>query len=335
MDDRSSGEKPSVDVEALRAKLREVARKEVEKRAPEVIMAVPSLVLDGLRREWTLSLRKAAEFVVPGTVALTISGFVICSVHYLQRGVPLSALSSTQFVAAGVSFAALTGLPIVLGFATGGESLRRRWGIWIFAALSVFVLTSMFSPGAAPFTSVYFGALAILTGSMSASSLRRVAPRALEEISNSMVEEQISLALGEVKDPASKPRAKGKVPSGYEVLGYTWLVTTFLFATWVFPNMPVWIGGGAPRSLDLTWEAPPKEDESNVLGGGSDKRCLFEVYKDQSYWYLLSVEPAADGNCARPPTLIPFRWGFLSSERFVVIPRSRVRIAVYRRGMSD
>ena len=109
-----------------------------------------------------------------------------------------------------------------------------------------------------------------------------------------------------------------------------WFISTVIFATLVFPNIPPWLGGGAPRPVSVVWDASLDREERALLVGEPNKRCLFELHSNQSDLFLVSVEPERAEACSLPRWLPEaLRRRDARFPTYLVVPRSRARVVTY------
>jgi hypothetical protein len=268
-----------------------------------------------LRRYAKIATR-LGRHIVPISAALYAVGFAICVMHYQRRGVSPQSLGYPQFVGAGLLFAGLAWVSYHWGTHLGTRTWKR--GILEFVvstlAMSGFLFLVDRRGGLA---AVVFMALAMLGHWVGTAQGFKSAMKTPSPTEDPPGESGEGLHMGVVRSVSA------------------WICTAILFATLAFPNIPQWLGGGAPRELALYWSSPLDADELAQLGSDSDPRCLYETFSTAETLYLMARRrPPGAATCSPSPTA----WGSwisldfaLDSERsFVAIPRSRVRLIRYR-----
>lgn len=322
-------------------------RREIDRRIDGIVADLESEVLPrmhhrvvesmigGVRRDAVRALRRAGRYAVPGSVALAVSGFCVCVVFFHPRGIPLSALTSPQLAAAGVLYAGVTWIAVATGLRLSTKSVARTVGELAMWAVSFWAVLGVGNLRGPVFVAVYFLLIAGGMWSISKLAYRRHA----RPVFRASAREQVEIRVGlkpEPKKETGDEKATKDVPfvsDGFRTFVAQWLLSTVVFGVAVYPQVPAWLGGGAPRRVELLWATPPTPEEVALVGDGASARCLFEQAADADHLYLASVAPFADGKCV-PPQLLFWVPPHLDKRetRYIVVPRSRVRLTVYRGG---
>ncbi len=315
--------------EALRARVEQV----IDSLDINVLEEVARRQLYYGKRAAVNRLRRAAPFIVPGSVAVAITGFSICVLHYHRRGVPIGALSYTQFLAAGVLYALLNGLAFCAGFLLSGKSWKQQVVLWISWTAAIGAAVGAVNLRGALSAAGYFGGLsagvAMALGYGNRRGIKHVVRRVLEQ---HLAERDTPTEDDVFAEASRRITAVTRAPAGglgRELL-LIWVGTALAFATIVFPVVPAHLGGGASRRVRVVWDPAMSAEEREAIG--LVQRCLFEVHADSEFMYLLSAPQKPDESCPRP---VAFGDAAVKELRFTAIPRSRVRAATYLLGREE
>jgi hypothetical protein len=252
-------------------------------------------------------------------------GFVISTMHFLKRGVPLAAIGHAQYVSAALLFLCLTFFPSIQGYYVARQGSRvdpalpnaitgkARVAVRLVGQLGVVAFGGVVADTALTLAAAQLGgparplkawwfAIYLLSWGRRALELRRA-------------------ARGPGGSPEANPWSGLIRPAG------SWVLLMASFAALVYPMVPQWVGGGLPRPVQISWvDGDPMEELLSPYAC----RQAFEVLADEHFLYLAEAEQPPAPGCDDVFNAKD-RWFPLPSHqvKYAVVPRSAAARMVY------